>query len=59
MRYCMDQLDENSFIYGRPEDWVFIDWADDKEGAISEEQMLLGRHVRPGGNYLLGRIQAG
>jgi alpha-L-rhamnosidase len=44
MRYCMNQLDENGFIYGRPEDWVFIDWSDiDKSGAISEEQLLLAR----------------
>jgi hypothetical protein len=44
MDYCMNQLDEKGFIYGRPEDWVFIDWADiDKEGPISEEQLLLAR----------------
>jgi alpha-L-rhamnosidase len=44
MRYCMKQLDENGFIYGRKGDWVFIDWADiDKEGTNSAEQMLLAR----------------
>ncbi|MBC7960565.1 MAG: alpha-rhamnosidase [Vallitaleaceae bacterium] len=44
MRYCMNQLDEHGFIYGREEDWVFIDWADiDKEGTNCAEQMLLAR----------------
>lgn len=44
MRYCMNQLDENGFIYGRKGDWVFVDWADiDKEGTNSAVQMLLAR----------------
>lgn len=44
MEYCMAQTDENGFIYGRPGDWVFIDWANmDKEGPISGEQMLLAQ----------------
>jgi hypothetical protein len=44
MQYCSNQLDENGFIYGRPGDWVFVDWADiDKTGTISEEQFLLAR----------------
>ena len=44
MQYCRNQLDENGFIYGRPGDWVFVDWADiDKTGVISEEQFLLAR----------------
>lgn len=53
MAYCMQQLDENGFIYGRPGDWVYIDWADfDKTGTLCAEQMLLARcyeaaaHVR-------------
>lgn len=44
MNYLMEQLDENGFIYGRPGDWVYIDWADlDKEGTLCAEQMLLAR----------------
>lgn len=44
MRYCMEQLDENGFIYGRAGDWVYIDWADlDKTGTLCAEQMLLAR----------------
>lgn len=44
MGYCMEQLDEHGFIYGRPGDWIYIDWADiDKEGTTCAEQMLLAR----------------
>lgn len=33
MRYCMEQTDEQGFLYGREGDWVYIDWAEmDKEG---------------------------
>ena len=44
MDYCMEQTEEHGFIYGRKEDWVFIDWSDIDIGGdkiISEEQMLL------------------
>ncbi len=42
MRLCISQTDENGFIIGRSQDWIFIDWADiDKTGAISAEQVLL------------------
>ena len=42
MELCISQTDENGFIIGRPQDWIFIDWADiDKTGAISAEQVLL------------------
>ena len=44
MDYCMEQTEEHGFIYGRKEDWVFIDWSDIDIGAdkiISGEQMLL------------------
>ena len=41
MELCISQTDENGFIIGRPQDWIFIDWADiDKTGAISAEQVL-------------------
>lgn len=46
MQYCMNQTDENGFIYGRVHDWVFIDWANIDQGEdkiISEEQMLFAR----------------
>lgn len=42
MQLCMRQTDEKGFIYGRPQDWIFIDWSDmDKEGTIAAEQVLL------------------
>lgn len=38
----MRQTNELGFIYGRPQDWIFIDWADiDKEGTLAAEQVLL------------------
>lgn len=41
MEFCERQTDEHGFIYGRKQDWVYIDWADlDKEGALCAEQML-------------------
>lgn len=41
MEFCEGQLDEQGFIVGRKNDWIFIDWADiDKEGALCAEQML-------------------
>ena len=42
MKLCRSQLDEHGFIYGRKQDWIFIDWSDmDKSGVIAAEQMLL------------------
>ena len=39
---CESQTDENGFLYGREQDWIFIDWCDmDKTGVIAAEQMLL------------------
>lgn len=46
MEYCMGQTEEHGFVYGRKEDWVFIDWSDIDMGEdkiISAEQMLLMR----------------
>lgn len=42
MDLCEAQTDENGFLYGREQDWIFIDWCDmDKTGVIAAEQMLL------------------
>lgn len=47
MRYLERQIDENGLLYGRPGDWVFVDWSDlDKEGPISAENFLLARTYR-------------
>ncbi|WP_239256379.1 hypothetical protein [Listeria ilorinensis] len=44
LAYCLEQTDENGFIYGRKDDWVYIDWAEfDIEGPLCAEQMLLVR----------------
>lgn len=42
VEYLDDQTNEHGFIYGRKNDWVFIDWAEiDKDGTISAEQILM------------------
>ncbi|MEF3353251.1 amylo-alpha-1,6-glucosidase [Paenibacillus sp. GYB006] len=47
MDYCISLTDEDGFIRGRKEDWVFIDWADiDKTGAVCAEQMLMAMSLR-------------
>lgn len=46
MDYCLNQINENGFIYGRKNDWVFIDWAYIEQGddkINSAEQFLLAR----------------
>ena len=41
MNLCMSQTQEQGFLVGRPQDWIFIDWADiDKIGPVAAEQML-------------------
>ena len=41
MEFCESLCDSNGFIIGRPEDWVFVDWADmEKRGALCVEQIL-------------------
>lgn len=41
MRLFEEQLDGNGFLIGRPQDWIYIDWAEmDKTGALCAEQML-------------------
>lgn len=44
MEYLDAQTDEQGFLYGRPGDWIYIDWANmDKDGTLCAEQMLLAR----------------
>lgn len=44
MEYCLEQTDEYGFLYGRKNDWIYIDWSVmDKDGPVSAEQMLLAR----------------
>ncbi len=40
--FIASRLDENGLVVGRPDDWVFIDWAKfDREGPLCAEQILL------------------
>lgn len=42
MKFCEGGLQEQGFIEGKEDDWIFIDWADlDKTGPLCAEQMLL------------------
>lgn len=42
MEYTLSCCNEDGFIVGRPQDWVFVDWADmSKEGELCIEQVLL------------------
>ncbi|MBB3113730.1 hypothetical protein FHS18_005843 [Paenibacillus phyllosphaerae] len=44
MAFCLKQRNEEGFIEGRPQDWVFVDWADlTNTGAVSTLQILLAR----------------
>ncbi|HZG56210.1 amylo-alpha-1,6-glucosidase [Paenibacillus sp.] len=46
LAYCLQQRDEEGFVVGRPQDWVFIDWADFRnDGAVSTIQILLARSL--------------
>jgi len=44
-KFCVSRLDENGFVVGVENDWIFIDWSDhlDKNGAMCAEQILLWR----------------
>ena len=47
MDLCLSQRDENGFLVGRKQDWVFIDWADfDRDGPLCAEQMLFAASCR-------------
>ncbi|MCM3782265.1 alpha-rhamnosidase [Neobacillus mesonae] len=46
MDFCLKQQNEEGFLEGRPQDWVFVDWADFKNtGAVSTIQLLLVRSL--------------
>ncbi|MCM3749385.1 alpha-rhamnosidase [Paenibacillus pasadenensis] len=46
MEFCLKQRNEEGLVEGRPQDWVFVDWADlDNSGAVSTEQILLARSL--------------
>lgn len=41
MNFCSKRENENGFIIGLNNDWIFIDWADiDKSGVVCAEQMI-------------------
>lgn len=44
MDFCLERTDERGFMNARPEDWVFVDWADlDNRGDVSFVQLLFAR----------------
>jgi len=46
MDFCLKQRNEEGLVEGRPQDWVFVDWADfDNSGAVSTVQILLVRSL--------------
>ena len=44
-KFCVSRLNEDGFVVGIENDWVFIDWSDylDKDGPMCAEQILLWR----------------
>ena len=46
LEYCLRQTNESGFLYGREDDWIFVDWADlDKEGAACARSRCFSRTV--------------
>jgi hypothetical protein len=44
MDFCLGRVDEDGFIRGKKDDWIFIDWAPmDKTGAFCPEQILFAK----------------
>lgn len=44
MAFCRSRTDPDGFMRGKPNDWVFIDWAPmDKTGALCGEQILYAK----------------
>lgn len=44
--FCISRLNAEGFAEGRPDDWVFVDWAPiDKSGELSFEQLLFMRSL--------------
>ncbi|WP_163539910.1 amylo-alpha-1,6-glucosidase [Gracilibacillus sp. YIM 98692] len=46
MDFCLDRRNEEGFMEGKQEDWVFVDWSDiDNRGEVSTIQILLSRSL--------------
>ncbi|MFC5405977.1 alpha-rhamnosidase [Cohnella soli] len=46
MEFCLNRRNEEGMMEGRPEDWVFIDWAPmDLRGEVNAEQILFCRSL--------------
>lgn len=46
MAFCLERCNAEGMIEGRPEDWVFIDWAPmERRGALTAEQLMLCRSM--------------
>ncbi|XID92989.1 alpha-L-rhamnosidase C-terminal domain-containing protein [Paenibacillaceae bacterium WGS1546] len=46
MDFCLNRCNEEGMMEGRPEDWVFIDWADmERQGELCVEQLLFCRSL--------------
>ncbi|MEK0316768.1 alpha-L-rhamnosidase-related protein [Cohnella sp. 56] len=46
MDFCLAQRNAEGLIEGRPQDWVFIDWADlENDGAVSTIQIIAARSL--------------
>ncbi|MCG7384665.1 alpha-rhamnosidase [Paenibacillus sp. ACRRY] len=46
MEFCLAQRNPEGLLEGRPEDWVFVDWAGfENTGAVSSIQLLLARSL--------------
>lgn len=46
IEFCISRLNAKGFAEGRPDDWVFVDWAPiDKSGELSFEQLLFMRSL--------------
>lgn len=42
VQYFIKQTNDKGFIYGRDQDWIFVDWSEmDKQGTVAAEQVLL------------------
>jgi len=42
VQYFINQTNDLGFIYGRENDWIFVDWSEiDKQGTVAAEQILL------------------
>ncbi|MGF7142977.1 hypothetical protein HNQ56_001399 [Anaerotaenia torta] len=54
MEYCIARTDDDMWMRGKENDWIFIDWAEiDKTGAVCAEQMLYCEALR-----IISKIEA-